>query len=60
MLVRFEGLSDPADLIRGKDYTVVSIEFGWYRIENEAGESALYPARFFSIVTRYPEPPKIS
>lgn len=59
MQVKFQGMTEAGELKAQGVYEVLSIEFGWYRIKNESGEDALYPSRMFSIVTRYPEPPKV-
>ena len=50
MLVRFTGESDPLDLINGKEYIVLSIEQGDYRLVDETGEDYLYSPDFFEIV----------
>ena len=45
---------------RGKTYDVLSIEGGWYRIDDEGdGEGSLYPPSLFDIVEREPVPPTI-
>lgn len=54
MLVRFRptealGAEFP-DLIIGKDYTVLGIEYDDYRIVNEYGRPYLYPPGLFTIV----------
>ena len=38
------------DLIPEKDYEVLSIEKGWYRIIDESGEDYLYPPQKFEVV----------
>ncbi len=37
MIVRYLGDSDPLSLINGKEYEVLAIECGWYRIIDEEG-----------------------
>lgn len=45
---------------RGKTYDVISIEGGWYRIDDEGdGEGSLYPPSLFDIVEREPTPPAV-
>lgn len=45
---------------RGKTYDVISIECGWYRIDDEGDEEgSLYPPSFFDVVKREPVPPTI-
>ena len=55
MLVRFTGESDPLDLINGKEYVVLSIEQGDYRLVDETGEDYLYSPEFFEIVYQEPK-----
>ena len=38
------------DLIPEKDYEVLSIEKGWYRVIDESGEDYLYPPQKFEVV----------
>ena len=59
MRVRFLGLSNPFTLTHGKDYEVVSIECGWYRIVDESGEDYLYPPQLFEVAEAHPEAPVI-
>lgn len=51
MKVKYHGESSPVGLINGKDYTVISIEKGWYRIVDETDEDYLYPPELFEVVT---------
>ena len=37
-------------LVRGKEYEVLSVENGWYRIICELGEDYLFPPEWFEIV----------
>lgn len=50
MVVRFIGKSNPIALLHGKDYSVMSVENGWYRIVDESGEDYLYPPDAFEII----------
>ena len=43
------GESDPLALLNGKEYGVVSVEKGWYRIIDETGEDYLYPPEAFEV-----------
>lgn len=47
--VRYMGESDPLALLNGKEYGVVSVEKGWYRIIDETGEDYLYPPEAFEV-----------
>lgn len=56
MKVRFLGDSDPLALLHGKEYEVLSIENGWYRIVDETGVDEdeetpgyLYPPEAFQV-----------
>lgn len=50
MKVRYLGESDPLGLINGKEYEVVSIEYGYYRIVDETDEDFLYDTDSFEII----------
>ena len=50
MKVKYTGRSDPATLLNGKTYEVMSVEKGWYRIVDETDEDYLYPPENFEIV----------
>lgn len=54
MIVKFQGQGDDMTLLYNKDYEVMSIESGWFRILDESGEDYLYPARVFEIVEEKP------
>ncbi len=43
MKVRFTGKTEFLVLTNGKIYEVLSIEKGWYRIQDDSGEDYLYP-----------------
>ncbi len=49
MKARYIGESDPLILLNGKEYSVISVEKGWYRIIDETGEDYLYPPGAFEI-----------
>lgn len=49
MKVIYHGESSPLELIDGKEYEVVSIEGGWYRIVDETNEDYLFPPECFEI-----------
>lgn len=49
MKVIYHGESSPLELIDGKEYEVVSIEGGWYRIVDETDEDYLFPPECFEI-----------
>ncbi len=59
MIVRFLGESNPLALLHGKEYEVLSLECGWYRIVDETREDYLYPPRLFEVVTAQPVPPTV-
>lgn len=57
MKVKFLGETDPISLINGKEYEVVAVEDGWYRIIDEEGydedeeiQGYLYPPEIFEVV----------
>ena len=57
MIVKYHGESSPMSLIDEKEYEVLSIEAGLYRIIDEEGdeEGYLYPPESFEIVSGSPE-----
>ena len=52
MTVRYIGETIPLALTNGKEYSVLSIEKDWYRIEDDLGEGSdyLYPPEVFEVV----------
>ena len=50
MKVKFIGKNDPLGLLNGKEYDVLSIEKGWYRIVDETEEDYLFPPELFEVV----------
>ena len=56
--VRYIGESYELELLNSKEYEVLSIEKGWYRIIDETGEDYLYPAEWFEAAdTLFLQPP---
>lgn len=49
MIVRYKG-EDMVAMVKGKEYEVISVEKGWYRIMTELGEDYLFPPEVFEIV----------
>lgn len=45
--VRYIGGWDTIALTLGKEYEVLSIEKGWYRIMSDLGEDYLFPPKLF-------------
>lgn len=50
MKVKWNGETESLVLTSGKIYDVISIEKGWYRINDDSGEDYLYPPQQFEIV----------
>ena len=50
MKVKYIGLRDTLAFERDKEYDVISIERGWYRIMTELDEDYLFPPEAFEIV----------
>lgn len=50
MIVRYIGATRNMELTHGKEYVVISVERGWYRIETDMLGDYLYPAQLFEIV----------
>ena len=50
MKVKYVGKQDTVALDRDKEYTVLSVEKGWYRIMTELDETYLFPPQMFTIV----------
>lgn len=51
MLVKYVGGAAEANLVVGKIYEVLAIEYNQYRIVDETGEDNLYPQELFEVVT---------
>lgn len=52
MRVKYIDESDPLALINSKEYDVISVEEGWYRIVDETGEDYLYAPEAFEIIEK--------
>lgn len=52
MKVKWKGKTEFLGLTNGKDYEVLSVEKGWYRIVDDSGEDYLYPPEMFDIVEK--------
>ncbi len=50
MKVKYIGETEELVLTNEKVYDVISIEKGWYRINDDTGEDYLYPPESFEIV----------
>ena len=50
MRVKWKGKTDFLGLIHDKEYDVLAIEKGWYRITDESGEDYLYPPEKFDVI----------
>lgn len=60
MRVQFVRREDGEIVERGKTYDVISVECGWYRIDDEGdGEGSLYPPYLFDAIEREPTPPTV-
>lgn len=49
MRIEYVGQTSPLELTHGKVYDVISVERGWYRINDDSGEDYLYPPDLFVI-----------
>ena len=54
MRVKWKGKTQYLVLSHQKEYEVLSIEKGWYRIVDDSGEDYLYPPDLFDIVDTSP------
>lgn len=52
MIVKWKGKTEFLVLTHDKEYEVISVEKGWYRIIDDSGEDYLYPASKFEIVKK--------
>lgn len=50
MIVKWIAETSFLEGTKGKEYEVISIERGWYRIIDDSGEDYLYPPDCFEIV----------
>lgn len=55
MKVSYIGKAYPITFTNGKEYTVLSIERGWYRVLVDFGEDYLFPPEVFKVVEGSPE-----
>lgn len=52
MRVKYLGKFDTLALTKGKIYSVLSVENGWYRIMTEIDDDYLFPPEQFEIVEK--------
>jgi hypothetical protein len=50
MRVKWMGKTEFLVLTNGKEYPVISVEKGWYRILDDSGSDYLYPPEMFEII----------
>ncbi len=50
MKVIWKGKTEFLALTNGKEYTVLSVEKGWYRLIDDSGDDYLYPPENFDVV----------
>ena len=50
MKIKWKGKTEFLSLTHGKIYDVLSVEKEWYRINDDSGESYLYPPEQFEVV----------
>ena len=50
MRVKFLGETSFLVLTNNKEYDIISIEKGWYRIIDDSGDDYLYPPKLFEVV----------
>ena len=60
MKVRFVADSDTLVLEKNKEYDVLSVEKGWYRIMSELDEDYLFPPEAFEVVEEEKNIEKVS
>lgn len=48
--IKYMGETSFLELTHGKEYDVLSIEKGWYRIVDDSGEDYLYPPDEFAVI----------
>ncbi|MBQ9377159.1 MAG: hypothetical protein IJU05_05100 [Schwartzia sp.] len=58
MKIRYIAKGSTMTCIHGKEYEVLSVEKGWYRIIDESGEDYLYPPSAFEVVEKDNKKPK--
>lgn len=52
MKVEYIGETSPLELTQGKEYEVLSVEHGWYRVVDDTGEDYLYQSDRFRIIEK--------
>jgi len=52
MKIKWKGKTEFLMLTNGKEYTVISIERGWYRVIDDSGEDYLYPPEMFDVTEK--------
>lgn len=50
MRVKWKGKTEFLVLTNGKEYDVLAVEKGWYRIVDDSGEDYLYPPENFEVI----------
>lgn len=50
MIVKWLGKTEFLVFTHNKEYEVLSVEKGWYRIKDDSGEDYLYPPEQFEVV----------
>lgn len=58
MKIKYIAKGSPMTCIHGKEYEVLSVEKGWYRIIDESGEDYLSPPTAFEVVETKSKNPK--
>ena len=51
MRVKWKGKTEFLVLTNGKEYDVLAVEKGWYRIIDDSGEDYLYPPENFEVIS---------
>lgn len=54
MRIKWTGKTEFLVLTHGKEYDVISVERGWYRIIDDSGKDYLYPPQLFTVVDDTP------
>ncbi len=52
MRVKWRGKTEFLALTNGKEYDVLTMENGWYRIVDDSGEDYLYPPENFEVINK--------
>ena len=59
MKVQFVYRENGVIVERGNTYEVISVDEGWYRIEDDMGDKCYYPASLFEVIESNPPAPEI-